>query len=275
VHPTPPSPPAGSDVPDPIARSTATALEGSIPRVDPQHRADEGFARRVLLARALPLSAAVAVGIGLPFSPVVVAGAATGGTADVVVLEAASGLESLVLSLYQGMLDLPVLTGTTSLTDLVQLLTVISGHHADHLEAVQEMAQRLGASATGQPDPRYQPVVTAALAEAGRSNGPASATPVLKVAAALENVLAASYVSQARAVRNAGMRKLAASISGVEAQHESSLLLLQSLTASDDLSRFTIGPGAAALPNSAVQAGVPEVVYPTVGAVLRPAGNRS
>jgi hypothetical protein len=243
--------------------------------VDPVDGSGENFARRALITRALPFAAVVAVGLGLPFGPVQDAAAATGGTANVDVLEAAAGLEALMLSLYQGMLALPVLAGASSLPDVVQLLTVISGHHADHLQGVQQTAQRLGASAAGQPDSRYQPIVSAALAEAGRSNGPASLSPVIRVAASLENVLAASYVSQARVVHDTGMRQLAASISGVEAQHESSLLLLQSLAASGDLSRFTIGPAAATLPTAAVEAGVPEIVYPTAAAVLRPAGTRS
>ncbi len=252
-----------------------SADEGSVVEVDPVASSGAGFARRMLLRRALPFTAVVAVGLGLTIGPVEDAAAATGGTADVEVLKASADLEALVLSLYQGMLALPVLAGESSLPDVVQLLTVISGHHADHLQGVQEAAQRLGTSVAGQPDRRYQPIVSAALAEAGRSNGPASLPPAIRVAAALENVLAASYVSQARVVRDSGMRRLAASISGVEAQHESSLLLLQSLAASGDLSRFAIGPGAVTLPTAAVQAGVPEIVYPTVGAVLHPAGTRS
>lgn len=264
--------PAGSNDLNSIPESTVSAMEGSVDRVNSIDGAETGFARRVLLTRALPISVVVAVGLGLP---VVAAAATTVGITDVEALEAAAGLESLMLTLYQGMLALPVLTGASPLPALVQLLTVISGHHADHLQAVQEAAQRLDRSASGKPDPRYQPIVTAALAEAGRSNGPASLEPVLRVAAALENVLASSYVSQVRVVRNTGTRRLAASISGVEAQHESSLLLLQSLAKSGDLARFTIGPGAATLPAAAVQAGVPQAVYPTVGAVLRPAGTGS
>ncbi len=268
----PDRPPAGSDRPDRHPGPDGHTPVGPVVQASPSHDAATGLARRALLRRALPFSAAVAVGLALPSGPVPDAAATTSAPGDVEVLEAAAGLESSMLTLYQGMLELPVLSGASPLPDLVQLLTVISGHHADHLQAIQEAAGRRGASLAGRPDSRYQPIVTAALAEAGRSTGTASLSPVLRVAAALENVLAASYVSQARVVRDTGMRQLAAGISGVEAQHESSLLLLQSLAASGELSRFAIGPVAATLPSAAVQAGVPEVVYPTVGAVLRPGG---
>ena len=220
--------------------------------------------RRQLIAFGLP---ALAVAVVAPSVTPAAGAAETESAGTVVILRTLSGLEALAISLYEGISSLPAFTDGSVSPELIMFVTTTAGHHLQHQQALGGAITRLGGVTQETPNAQYLPIVTAALAQARHQSGPAAVESVVAVAAALENVLAATYVAHAPAVDDPQSRQLVAATAGVEAQHESVLLVLESLAHAGSLDQFVIGPAVSGLSAQALASGVPEATYPITHAI--------
>jgi hypothetical protein len=229
--------------------------------------ADEHRAR---VQRSLAGTALAAAGGGLLVS--LLASPAYGASsADIQMLQTAASLEVLVLNTYKTALSLPYIGGASAYKVLTTFLTTTVGQHAQHLTAFNAALTAVGAKAQTNPDPAFVPVVNRALL------GLASVTPgqgvaaVVALAIELEQTAAETYVNDCSLLSDKKSVALFASIMGIEAQHVSVLLAVQSLLAGGTPQFIELTPtNVASLPAATGKAGIPNAFSPVNGAA--PAG---
>ncbi|MGH3720317.1 MAG: ferritin-like domain-containing protein [Pseudonocardiaceae bacterium] len=176
---------------------------------------------------------------------------------DVSALQTAAGLENLAVFTYRTALTLPFIGGSSANGVVKAFATKTMGQHSEHAMAFNAAVQRLGGQPQTGLDPKYTPVVKAAVPTI---KGPLD---VVGLAITLEDVAAQTYVKDVGLVTTAELRQLFASVAGVESQHKAILLAVQALLKADAPQLIALPPDAAKLPAAAGSVGFPDAFYPT------------
>lgn len=228
--------------------------------------------RRALLGRGLVGAGAIGSGglvaglLGWLASPAAAASRQSGGGMDVQAAQTAASLENLAVAVYGTAAGLPFMksipdpAGST----VVAFVTMTVKQHTEHATAFNGAVAKLGGKQqTGVDQVVMDKVVTPAL--------PTLRTPldVVRFAAQLEAVAAATYSVETAAVDDPQLRKTFASIMGVENQHRAVLLAVGALLENDLADQIKLPPDLARLPAAAGNVGFPDAFLTTQGA--RPA----
>jgi hypothetical protein len=198
-----------------------------------------------------------AVGVGALGALAIASPSFADSTNDIAALQTAASLENLAVATYKTALTLPFIGGSTANGVVKAFATKTMAQHTDHAAAFNAAATKLGGKAQTSPDPKYAPIVTAAVPTI---KGPED---VVALAITLENVAAETYVKDVGLVSTAELRQLFASVAGVESQHRAILLAVQALLKGNAASLIALPPAAAKLPAAAGSVGFPDAFYPT------------
>jgi hypothetical protein len=232
-------------------------------RVDVLTDVDEDTRRRALLG-GLPKSGLLAAaGLGTAMAALLVSPAFAGKAIDVQMLQTAASIENLAVATYATALTLDFIGGASAIPVVKAFVQKTKDQHAEHVQAFNAAATRLGGKAQDQPDPVLLGVVN--NAKPGLT-GPAQ---VVDLALELEDGAAQTYVANTGAYSNKNARSVAASIMGVEAQHVAVLNAVKALVAAGATDLIALPPDAAKLPAAAGSIGFPNAFYQTTNA--RPA----
>jgi hypothetical protein len=254
---------------DELVETSSEKLRGS-DHVDVE--ANRVFARdrRAIMSKSiLGVGGLAAAGFGTALLALFDTAAFADSSTDIQVLQTAASIEVLAVATYKTALTLPFIGGSSANGVVKAFATQTMSQHAQHLAAFNAAAVRLGGKAQSNPDPKYAPVVQAAVPTI---KGPAD---VVGLAIKLETVAAQTYVADVSSLSDLNARKTTASIMGVEAQHVSVLLAVQALLAGGAPQLIALPPNAAALPAAAGSVGFPNSFFPTSEASPAAEGARS
>ena len=176
---------------------------------------------------------------------------------DVMALQTAAGIENLAVGTYKTALTLPYIGGSAANGVVKAFAMKTMAQHAEHAQAFNAAATRLGGKAQSAPDPKYAPIVAKAVPTIK------SAADVVALAITLEDVAAQTYVKNVGVVSTADLRQLFSSVAGVESQHKAILLAVQALIKGGAPQLIALPPDAAKLPAAAGSVGFPDAFYPT------------
>ncbi|MDE3082512.1 MAG: ferritin-like domain-containing protein [Acidobacteriota bacterium] len=183
---------------------------------------------------------------------------------DVQILQTAASIENLAVATYSTALTLPYIGGASANAVVAKFARVTRNQHAQHAEAFNAAAERLGGRPQHQPDPAFVPVVNKAVASLKGASDAQGTMGVVGLAIELENIAAETYVKDTVLASVTQNRALFASIMGVEAQHVAVLLAVRALLAANDPQLISLAPGtAASLPAAAGSVGFPNAFYKT------------
>ena len=199
---------------------------------------------------------AAALGV-LGVGALALAAPAFASTTDVQALQTAAGLENLAVATYQKALTLPFIGGSSANGVVKAFAMKTMSQHQEHGQAFNAAAVKLGGKQQTGTDPKYTPVVTAAVPGL---KGPGD---VVSLAITLEDIAAQTYVKNVGLVSTAELRQLFASVAGVESQHRAILLAVHALVAGGRAAAITLPPDAAKLPAAAGNVGFPDSFYAT------------
>jgi Ferritin-like domain len=186
---------------------------------------------------------------------------------DIQMLQTSASIESLAVSTYKTALTLPYVGGSSANPVLSAFAKTTMAQHAQHLAAFNSAVKSLGGKAQTAPDPKYVPVVNAAVATITTDTPTAGALAVVSLATTLENVAAETYVNNCSKYANANARKITASIMGVEAQHVAILTAVTALLTANASSLIALNTSVVGqLPAAAGSIGFPNAFYPTTAA---------
>lgn len=179
---------------------------------------------------------------------------------DVRILQTASSLEVLAVSLYTTALGLDVIrTGNPTVHRFAQVTRL---HHEEHRKAFQSRTRALGGTEQAAPNPAYKAVIDGALA--------ALQTPLdlVNLAEGLEAVVTRTYLAHTPRLEDTAAKRLLASVMGVEAQHAAVLRVMRSLleAGTPELIALPVGAEVARLPVT-MAAGFPDAFEPVTGAL--------
>lgn len=181
---------------------------------------------------------------------------ATGNAAiDIQALQTAASLENLAVTTYKTALTLPFIGGSTANKVVQAFANKTMAQHDEHAQAFNAAIAKLGGKAQTGTNPKYTPIVTAAVPTI---KGPAD---VVSLAITLEDVAAQTYTKNVGQVSTPQLRQLFASVAGVEAQHKAILLAVQALLKAD-ASLIALPPDAMKLPAAAGSIGFPDAFFP-------------
>ena len=227
--------------------------------VDLDERADFQARRRKSLHRNLT-GAGAFVGLGiLPGLVSWLSSSKVEASMDVQAAQTAAALENLAIAVYGKAAALPFMAkipdpAGSTVTAFVKSTVK---QHTDHAGAFNAAVKKLGGKEqTGIDQVVMDKVVTPAL--------PTLTDPlkVVKFAADLELVAAATYAAETAAVADANLRKVFSSIMGVENQHRAVLLAVGALLQNDLADQVKIPPDLAKLPAAAGSVGFPDAFLP-------------
>jgi hypothetical protein len=237
--------------------------ERRVNRADAATEVDEPTRRRALLG-GLPTSGVLAAaGLGTAMAALLASPAFANKAMDVQMLQTAASIENLAVATYDTALTLDFIGGASAIPVVKAFVQKTKAQHAEHLQAFNAAAARLGGKAQTQPDPVLLGVVN--NAKPGLT-GPAQ---VVDLALELEDGAAQTYVANIGSYVNKNARSVAASIMGVEAQHVAVLNAVKALVAGGAADLITLPPDASKLPAAAGSVGFPNAFYQTTNA--RPA----
>lgn len=185
------------------------------------------------------------------------ASAAHASDTDVQVLQTAASLENLAVSTYKTALTLPYIGGSSANGVVKAFAMKTMQQHTEHAQAFNNAVTKLGGKEQTAPDPKYAPIVAAAVPTIK------TAADVVKLAITLEDVAAQTYVKNVSQVSTGELRQLFASVAGVEAQHRAILLAVQALLAGNAADLIALPPDGAKLPAAAGSVGFPDSFYAT------------
>jgi Ferritin-like domain len=221
---------------------------------------DEPTRRRALLG-GLPTSGVLAAaGLGTAMAALLASPAFANKAMDVQMLQTAASIENLAVATYGTALSLDFIGGASAIPVVKAFVQKTKDQHAEHLQAFNAAATRLGGKAQDKPDPVLLGVVN--NAKPGLT-GPAQ---VVDLALELEDGAAQTYVANTGAYANKNARSVAASIMGIEAQHVAVLNAVKALVAAGAADLITLPPDASKLPAAAGSVGFPNAFYQTTNA---------
>jgi hypothetical protein len=172
---------------------------------------------------------------------------------DIQLLQTAASVENVLISTYETLLAVPLLSAPNANPVLKALLTTARAQHLDHASACNELAARLGGGAQHAPNPGLGQVV--ARARPGSSDLGAA----IELALQLEIASAQTYQNHVGLLGDLNARRLAASIVGVEAEHVGLLRLAQALVGARTPELLSLDSGVVdRLPPEAASAGFPD-----------------
>ena len=105
-------------------------------------------------------------------------------------LQTSAAIENLAVSTYKTALKLPYIGGSSANPVVKAFAQTTMAQHAQHAQAFNSAAQALGGKAQTNPDPKYLPVVNAAVTGISKDTPSAGALAVVELAMTLENVAA-------------------------------------------------------------------------------------
>jgi hypothetical protein len=185
------------------------------------------------------------------------ASAAWAADADVLVLQTAASLENLAVSTYKTALTLPYVGGSQANAVVKAFAMKTMAQHTEHAQAFNSAVTKLGGKEQNAPNPKYAAIVTGAVPTIR------TAADAVRLAITLEDVAAQTYVKNVTTVSTSELRKLFASVAGVEAQHKAILLAVQALLAGNSADLIALPPDGAKLPAAAGSVGFPDSFYAT------------
>jgi len=177
--------------------------------------------RRALLAGSGATSLAwltrglFAGGVGGVLSTLFTSPATADEALDIQILQTAVSLELLAIATYGAALELPFIANGNPVVKAFAETTMMQ--HSEHAAAFNAQAIALGGAEQTAMNPKYTPIVEAAKPTL---QGPGD---VVMLAIALETVATQTYVKNASLLEDSPTKLLMASVSGVEAQHLSTL----------------------------------------------------
>lgn len=185
-------------------------------------------------------------------------------SADVQMLQTSAAIENLAVETYKTALGLPYIGGASANKVITAFAKTTMAQHMDHAMAFNSAVKSLGGKEQTKPDPKYVPVVKAAVKAIGKDSPSAGALAVVKLAMTLENVAAETYVNNCSVLKDSNAKKITASIMGVEAQHVAVLLAVQALLKGHAPQLIALSPTVVTkLPAAAGSVGFPNSFYPT------------
>ena len=180
---------------------------------------------------------------------------------DVQMLQTAASLENLAVAVYGRVLGLPAQTSGTSIPFVKSFVLTTMRQHSQHADAFNAAAQALGGVAQKGIDGTVNDaLVTPAVAAVA---GPAD---VVRLAIAVEETAAATYIRFGGAAGEARARQPFATVAPVEAQHAAVLRTIASLLAAGVPQAATVPIDTARLPATAGSAGFPDTFFKTSAA---------
>jgi hypothetical protein len=180
--------------------------------------------------------------------------------ADIMALQTAASLENLAVLTYKTALTLPYLqTSNVAIKTVAAFAGITMKQHMEHGQAFNARAKALGGKEQTATNPKYTPVVTAAIPKL-KAGGPLD---VLALAITLEDVATSTYVQSMQDVTDKDVRLLFGTVAGVESQHLATLYAVQALVKGGALPLVTVkatggATDAAKLPAAAGSVGFPE-----------------
>lgn len=206
---------------------------------------------------SIPKTALIAGGLGAGALALAPRAFAASASDDVKALQTAAGIENLAVAAYTTALTLPFIGGSSANGVVKAFSQMTMKQHTEHAQAFNAAVTKLGGKAQTGTDPKYTPIVTAAVPKIK------SALDVVSLAITLEDVAAQTYVADVGLVSTADLRQLFSSVAGVEAQHRSILLAVQALLKANAAGLIALPPDATKLPAAAGSVGFPDAFYPT------------
>lgn len=188
---------------------------------------------------------------GIVASP---AGAQGAEDVDVMVLQTAASLENLAVATYGAALDLAFVKDGNATVKAFAETTM--GQHKEHGEAFNAAAKGLGGKEQTEPNAKYLKVVQDA------TPGLTDYTAVIDLATALEQVATQTYVSNLALIKDTTVKKLMASVMGVEAQHLAVLRAAGALVAGGAPQLITVKDTDGATDLAALPAAAGSVSFP-------------
>lgn len=236
---------------------------GRVRRASPDYR--DAVREQQLTRRNGRFAAGAAVAVGA--AALVGAGTrwAYAGGADVMALQTAASLENLAVLTYKTALTLPYLQGDArAIKTLAAFATITMQQHTEHGKAFNAKAQELGGKQQTATNPKYTPIVTAAIPKL-KAGGPLD---VIGLAITLEDVATTTYVKNISTLSDPQVRLLFGTVAGVESQHLATLLAVQALLKGGGEKLITVKETGGAtdpfgLPAAAGSVGVPETFKKT------------
>ncbi len=225
--------------------------------VDPAQVAEFNEGRRGLISRLAESNGGkglLAGGVGAALVALLAQPAAADKALDVQILQTASSLEVLAVATYGAALTLPFIKDGNAV--VVKFAQTTMQQHDDHRQAFQAQTMALGGKAQDQPNPKYKPVVDAAVPTL---KAPAD---VVKLAATLEQVATETYLSDLNQFTDAKSREVMASVMGVESQHLATLRAVGALLAAGAVDLIAIPVDASKLPAAAGSVAFPDPFEP-------------
>lgn len=178
---------------------------------------------------------------------------------DIQILQTASSLEAVAVSMYQAVLELSFVKSAPPA--LVLFLQTTSNQHTEHGAAFRAQTAALGGPEQTAPHPAVQQIVTAALPDL------ADELEVVQLAEQVETIATETFLNGVAHLDAVVARQLMATIMGVESQHAGLLRAVATLLAADSPELIAIPVNPAALPSALGSAAIPDAVEPTTKAL--------
>jgi len=174
---------------------------------------------------------------------------------DIQILQTASSLEILAVATYGAALTLPFIADGNAVVKAFAEMTM--QQHDEHRQAFQAQTKALGGTVQENPNPKYQPVVDAAM--------PTLTDPakVVDLAATLEQVATETYLASLNLFDDKTSLGLMASVMGVESQHLAVLRAVAALLAGGGEALIALPTDVAALPAAAGSVAFPDAFQGT------------
>ncbi|MFN2568651.1 MAG: ferritin-like domain-containing protein [Candidatus Dormibacteria bacterium] len=226
--------------------------------VDPAEAAAFNAGRRDLMKKmglgAIGARGLIGGGYAAALAAIVARPVSAADNIDVQILQTASSLEILAVATYKTALTLPFIGGAAANPVVKKFAETTMMQHDEHRGAFQKQTATLGGKVQENPNPKYKPVVDAAVPTL------TSPTAVVKLAATLEQVATETYLADLSMFKDSPSRKIMASVMGVESQHLATLRAVGALLAAgaSGAALIAIPTNVAKLPAAAGSVAFPE-----------------
>lgn len=193
--------------------------------------------------------------IGVAVSSIFARPVAADEALDIQILQTASSLEILAIATYGAALTLPFIKDGNPVVKAFAETTM--EQHDEHRQAFQAQTEALGGEVQESPNPKYKPVVDAAVPTL------TDAMKVVDLAATLEQVATETYLKSLNLFTDKTSAGLMASVMGVESQHLAVLRAVAALLAGGGEALIAIPTDVAALPAAAGSVAFPDAFQGT------------
>jgi len=236
--------------------------------IDPEQSQRSAFDHQAGIRRGLAGGGALAAtAFGATLLGLATSAAFADTPTDIQMLQTSASIEKLAVATYKTALTLPYIGGSSANGVVKAFAQTTMAQHTQHGQAFNSAVEALGGKAQTNPDPKYVPVVNAAVASIVKDTPSAGALAVVGLAMTLEDVAAETYVNNCSMYGDANAKKITASIMGVEAQHVAVLTAVKALLSAGAPQLIALSPTVvASLPAVAGSIGFPNAFYPVSSA---------